>query len=206
MPPELLHYMSKYGYKAIFALVFLQEVGIPNPIPNELVLLFSGYLIFSGGLNFFEVICLVIVADLLATNILYFTFYYFGAYILRHKPRWFPISENKINLLQLRISRGGKSTIFLGRLTPFIRGYTSVITGLLQISPYIFVPIAIITAITWCLAYVVSGILLGHYWDQVIQHFQLVEIIIGIVLLVLLGFFISRSLRNKYLKSKNESS
>jgi membrane protein DedA with SNARE-associated domain len=49
MPPELILYITKYGYIAIFVLIFLQEIGAPNPIPNEFVLLYSGYL--KSGIN-----------------------------------------------------------------------------------------------------------------------------------------------------------
>ena len=48
MPSEIALYITKYGYLAIFILVILQETGMPNPIPNELLLLFSGYLVFKG--------------------------------------------------------------------------------------------------------------------------------------------------------------
>jgi membrane protein DedA with SNARE-associated domain len=51
MPPEIILYISKYGYLAIFVLIFLQETGVPNPVPNELVLMFSGYLVFTGILH-----------------------------------------------------------------------------------------------------------------------------------------------------------
>jgi membrane protein DedA with SNARE-associated domain len=44
MSPTLSAYIIKYGYIALFSLVFLQEIGVPNNVPNELVLLFSGYL------------------------------------------------------------------------------------------------------------------------------------------------------------------
>ena len=51
MPPEIILYISKYGYLAIFVVTFLQETGVPNPVPNELVLMFSGYLVFTGILH-----------------------------------------------------------------------------------------------------------------------------------------------------------
>jgi len=48
MSLTLSAYILKYGYIAIFSLVFLQEIGVPNPVPNEVVLLFSGYLSSVG--------------------------------------------------------------------------------------------------------------------------------------------------------------
>ena len=97
MTSELNVYILQYGYLAIFILIFLQEIGVPNPIPNELVLLFSGYLSFAGVLNFPTVILVAALADFAGTNILYFVFLFFGAYIIKNKPGWFPISQKKID-------------------------------------------------------------------------------------------------------------
>ena len=71
MPEEVVIFITRYGYMAIFILVFLQEIGMPNPIPNELVLMFSGYLSFKGLLYLPFVIFTVISADFIGTNILY---------------------------------------------------------------------------------------------------------------------------------------
>jgi membrane protein DedA with SNARE-associated domain len=49
MSSEVALYITKYGYLAIFLLVLLQELGLPNPVTNEFVLLFSGYLAFPGS-------------------------------------------------------------------------------------------------------------------------------------------------------------
>jgi membrane protein DedA with SNARE-associated domain len=166
MPQELIHYITHYGYLAIFILVFLQETGMPNPFPNEVVLMLSGYLSYKGLLFLPLVIITAFLADFLGTNLLYFIFYKFGQIILKKKPKWFPLSEDVIERLTKKISNGGQFRIFIFRLTPFTRGYVSVITGLLQVKPKIFLPIAIISAITWASFYTVIGNLIGPSWDE----------------------------------------
>lgn len=74
MPEEVVNFIIGYGYLAIFILVFLQEIGMPNPVPNELLLIFSGYLSFKGFLFFPVTLLTVITADFIGTNILYFLF------------------------------------------------------------------------------------------------------------------------------------
>jgi membrane protein DedA with SNARE-associated domain len=165
MTEEIVSYVTKYGYLAIFILVFLQEIGLPNPIPNELLLMFSGYLSFKGLLFLPIVIITAFLADFLGTNLLYFIFYSTGTIILNRKPKWFPLSESVIDRLTNKISNGGQLSIFIFRLTPFTRGYTSVITGLLQVKPKIFLPIAIISAIIWASVYTVIGYLIGPSWN-----------------------------------------
>ena len=191
MPPEIVIFISKYGYLAIFILVFSQEIGIPNPIPNELVLMFSGFLTLKGILFLPYVILVVISADFIGTNILYTVFYFFGAYLLKHKPRWFPFSLKTINKLKEKVASGGKWTIYIGRLTPFIRGYTSVITGLLQIKPKIFLPVALISATTWSIVCIMTGRILGPYVDYAGSNLKNIKyVMLSIVLIVLTIIFV----------------
>ncbi len=165
MPEEVVYFITRYGYVAIFILVFSQEIGMPNPIPNELVLMFSGYLSFKGLLYLPSVILTVISADFIGTNILYVIFYNAGTYIMQKKPKWVPLSATMIDRLTRKISDGGKLSIFIFRVTPFTRGYTSVLSGLLQIKPRIFLPVALISAATWATIYVIIGYIIGPSWD-----------------------------------------
>jgi len=186
---ELTVYITKYGYLAIFTLVFLQEIGMPNPIPNELLLLLSGYLTFTGALRLPIVILVAVSADFIGTSILHTAFYFSGAYILQHKPRWLPIPMKTIYKLKERISRNGQSGIYIGRLTPFIRGYTSVIAGLLQIKSRVFLPIALITAIIWATTFIAAGIVLGPVWNLVaanISNFRYVMLLIFAFILMII--------------------
>ena len=108
MPDDLVFYISHYGYLAIFLCIFLQEVGAPTPLPNELILLFTGYLAFTGVLHTALVIVTVVCGDLLAATILYTVFHFFGNYLLSSKSRWIPISQQSIRHQSQKIARHGR--------------------------------------------------------------------------------------------------
>lgn len=197
MPPELASYIAQYGYVAIFLLVFLQELGVPNPVPNEIVLLFSGYLGFIGTLNFYAVFITVLAADFIGTSILYAIFYFFGDVIFKHKPRWLPISKEKIEKLGTRISRKGLWGIYVGRLLPYVRGYISVGVGLLHIKPHVFLPAVFISALTWSGGYALAGKLLGPYWQDVAEKIGGIQALVAtalilIVLTILIRYMIKK--------------
>src|SRR5664279_3741133 len=97
MPEEVLFYITNYGYLAILILVFLQEIGMPNPFPNELLLVFSGYLSFKGLLFMPFVILTAVSADFIGTNVLYFLFFRAGTVIIRKKLKWIPLSSGAID-------------------------------------------------------------------------------------------------------------
>ncbi|HRZ96641.1 MAG TPA: DedA family protein [Paludibacter sp.] len=203
MPTEITSTISQYGYLAIFLLIFLQEIGFPSPIPNELVLLFSGYLAFMGVIYFPIIIIVALVADFLAGSVLYTVFYFFGNYIFSHIPKWIPFPTKKIEKVSERVKTQGQSSIFVGRLTPFVRGYVAVIAGLFQLPPKKYGTILIITSTIWAFAYVMVGFLIGPYWDFLTKrdasdlefYITLISgiLIIGIIAFILVRKFLVRT-------------
>ena len=155
MPHSLAVFITNYGYPAIFSLVFLQELGIPNPVPNELVLLFSGYLAFLGTLSFPLILLTVVAADFVGTSILYFIFYFFGG-ALYHRLRKGKFLE-KVQKIETNIYKNGQWGIYLGRLVPYARGYISVVAGLVRVPPKEFLITVFLSAVTWSGGYVIAG-------------------------------------------------
>ncbi len=187
MSDELIRYIITYGYPTIFSLVFLQEVGIPNPVPNEFILLFSGYLTSTGQLSFFKVISTVVIADFIGTAALYFIFYFFGTALIKKAPKWLPIA--KIESIKHKLSHKGLWSIYAGRLIPYVRGYTSVAAGAVRLPPKVFLPAVLFSAITWSGGYVFIGKLLGPRWESVSDKIgwgnSIAVIVVGIVAFVI---------------------
>jgi len=197
MSSELALYITKYGYMAIFMLVFLQEIGVPNPVTNEFVLLLSGYLAFSGVLNLWLVVLTAVSADCIGTTLLYAVFYLFRGYIQGRQPRWFPLSSSHIDRIAHTISERQQWGIYVGRLIPFLRGYASVAAGILSIRPGIFIPAVIVSAITWSGGYVIAGRLLGPYWVQVAAKIGGVASLVLIATLIVIASFIGHAVVSK---------
>jgi membrane protein DedA with SNARE-associated domain len=207
MSATLSAYIIEYGYIAIFSLVFLQEIGVPNPIPNELVLLFSGYLTSTGKLDFTTVLLTVVAADTIGSSLLYMTFYYFGQRVLQKWPHIIPTS--KLADLTARVSHQDRWSIYVGRLIPFIRGYIAVAAGLLKIPPGIFLPAILLSALTWSGGYVLAGKLLGHEYGSVISKLEIGKFaLVGLIVLLIIGFLLPRlyhGLKNKRVQTSGWS-
>lgn len=199
---EVALFVQHYGYLAIFILVFLQEIGIPNPVTNELVLMFGGYLSYFHSLSLFKVIITVIAADVSGTCILFFTFYFFGKWLIQHKPKWLPIKSGALDGLKRKVNQRRFLGIFIGRLTPFLRGYISIAAGILHIEPKKFVTIVTLSALTWSGGLTAFGWLIAPYWNYVIQNMSVVENIF-LLLIVITGLtFAGRYVLKKRIESK----
>jgi membrane protein DedA with SNARE-associated domain len=198
MPEQVVGYIWQYGYLAIFLFVFLQETGAPNPIPNEFLLLFSGYLIFSGTLNALGVILAAAAGDLLAASVVYTVFYYFGRVMSLSSRQWL---SGFVRSLQKRVKKLAPErlhAIILVRLTPFVRGYSAAACGLVRIHPRKYSLAVIVSTFAWCIFYVACGYLLGPYWSYVDKH----VVSFKYILLAFLLLFILQFLLRLFLKKK----
>ena len=200
IPPELSIYIIKYGYLAVFGLIFVQELGVPNPVPNEVILLFAGYLASIKILSFPLILLAGVSADFIGTSILYGIFYFFGDQILKHAPGWMPVQ--KIENIKQRVAKRGGWGVFLGRLLPYLRGYASVAAGLLKIPPKKFLTSVIISAVIWSGGYVTAGRLLGKQWDTFASGLKLWQVLIVIIGGIILIFFIIPAIIRRLRRSK----
>jgi membrane protein DedA with SNARE-associated domain len=197
MTEQLIPYIAQYGYLAILALVFLQEVGIPCPIPNEFVLLFSGYLSYTGLLKLSLVILSAVVGDLLASFILFELFYFFGKSVLNRKPKWLPISVEKMERIKLKLEIRGLFGMYVGRVTPFIKGYVSVLCGLLRMPQKKYGLVLVVTSVFWSMAYVGVGFLTGPYFKEMsllTNRYLLMLPILFIIVVLLIQLFKKKSI------------
>jgi membrane protein DedA with SNARE-associated domain len=199
MPEEVVYYISRYGYAAILTVIVLQEIGVPNPVPVELLVFFTGYLSYKGMLYLPLVIITAIAADLTGAAILYIIFYSSGFFLIKNRPRWLPVSEEKIRRFQEKINKGGWSSIFLFRLVSLTRGYAAVISGLLHINMRVYVPTVIVAAITWTAFYAILGFILGSSSNILFSDTEHFKFILFAILFVVLCISILVWFKKKYL-------
>jgi membrane-associated protein len=160
VPAFILKYVSEYGYLAIFLVVLIQELGMPGP-PNEMILLYFGWLIKQTGLSYPIVILLVTIADIIGSYTIYLLFFYGSEWLATIKPKWIKLPNKKIESLKTSIAAHNGRNIFVAKLTPFVRSYIPVVAGMLNINPVFYRRIIVITAIIWTGGWVTAGWLLN---------------------------------------------
>lgn len=197
MTPSIAIFIAHYGYLAIFVLILLQELGAPIPVFNEFLLLFFGYLAFTGDMELFRVLITAAAASMIGAWILYGTFFLAGTWIMSH-PR-LPF-RSFVKKLEKKISAHAFKAIFIGRLMPFGRGYICIAAGIMRINPRKFAQAIAVSDIFWSGSLVLLGFYSGPLWTQVAQRIGGVENII----LIAIGIFIAY-VGFKYLRSKNKS-
>ncbi len=199
---QLGSYLAQHGYYAIFVLVFLQQIGVPNPLTNELVLIFCGYLSYSGTLSVYKAIITAVTADFIASSLVFFVFYFFSKWLIERSPKWLPLTGDRIEKIKSKVLKHGQRGIFIGRLTPIIRGYVAVAAGMLNISAKPFLATVIVSAIVWNAGLILLGVLAGPYWSEISKRSGTIQSILLVIVAVIIITFVSRYFLRKQMEKK----
>lgn len=159
-------WLDQYGLAALFAFTFLQELGLPLVIPNELVLGFFGAAVARGAQFFPFVFLTAVVGDMLGTLGLFLVARKVSRAVIERLGGKVGIRYEKISQLEKHLRRWEMLGIAVGRTIPFVRIYISLAAAVLGMPFWRFFLPALIGAVVWAGFFLTVGFLLGERWDE----------------------------------------
>lgn len=183
-----LSIINSLGYAGVAVLSLLESAGIP--IPSEIVLPFSGFLVASGHFNFWVVVILATLANYIGSAILYWIGYSGGRWILDRYGKYVLIREHDIKIGEAWFHRHGSKAAFFGRLLPVVRTFISLPAGISRMNFKKFSLYTMLGALPWNAALVYVGIKTGEHWSGLHKYFHLFDVLIVIVAVILVGWFL----------------
>lgn len=186
--------ISAMGYAGIVLLMAVESACIP--LPSEIILPFSGYLILSGRFNLWG----VALAGALGCNLGSLVAYYAGAYggrsFLLKYGRYLLVSRGDMDMADRWFERYGQWTVFFARLLPVIRTFIALPAGIMRMDVRKFHVYTFLGSFPWCLALAYAGYELGVHWDALRPYFHKFDFLIGGLLLLGAAAFLWHHLRN----------
>jgi membrane protein DedA with SNARE-associated domain len=185
--------VASLGYYGVFGLMIIDATSLP--IPSEAVLLFSGYLISIGQLNFLLTVTIATVATLVGSLISYYIGLK-GIETLTKKKIFGRIlfSANNLTLARKWFDKYGSSMIFLARLVPGIRTLISFPAGAVRMPLTKFVIFTTAGCLLWNSVIIYIGYYLGGNWTQIAAdpHYVLISVIAATLLLILFYLYLRK--------------
>jgi membrane protein DedA with SNARE-associated domain len=182
------------GYVGVFILSMVESAGIP--IPSEVVLPFSGFLVVSGSFHFWPVVLIATAANYIGSVVLYGIGRSGGRWILERYGKYVLIRKHDIEAGDRWFTRHGVSAVFWGRLIPVVRTFISLPAGVNRMNFKKFSFFTVLGALPWNFTLVYLGVKTGQHWDSLHKYFHLIDI--GLVVLIVLGiawFIYKRKIR-----------
>jgi len=182
------HWISSYGYFGIFSLLLLGIVGLP--VPDETLLVFSGYLIFRGILHPVATLIACFLGSSCGISVSYLLGRLLGRRVVSHYGRYFGITPDRLDKAHDWFRRIGYWTLTVGYFVPGVRHLTAIAAGLSELEAPTFMAFAYSGAFVWVSSFLLLGYFFGENWHLVLDllHNNLVillSILISLLFLVL---------------------
>ncbi len=156
--------ISSLGYGGIVLLMAIESACIP--LPSEVIMPFSGYLVSTGRFN----LALVATAGAIGCNVGSTVAYAIGHWGGRPLvERWGSIvlmGERELAVVDWFFARFGGIAVFVGRLLPVVRTFIALPAGIAHMPQGRFQLYTFLGSWPWCYALAYVGERLGEKWDS----------------------------------------
>jgi membrane protein DedA with SNARE-associated domain len=189
-----LRFLDEHAQLALFVWLFLEEAGLPMPIPGDLVILGAGARIGQGRLHWAVGLVLVEAATLLGSTTLFWLSRQGGHPMLIRFGRYLRLDPERLVRSEAFLRRRGFLAVVIGRLTPGLRVLTTVAAGAFGVPYRQFLPASLVGSNN--LVLLLAGYFVGPELLRAVEGLRvspwLVGALAGVAILVSLQVLIRR--------------
>lgn len=188
--------ISALGYPGVVLLMGIESACIP--LPSEIIMPFSGYLVYTGRFNLWAVGVAGAVGCVLGSLVAYWAGMYGGRPFIEKYGRYVLISHHDLDIADRWFSRYGELIVFSSRLLPVIRTFIAFPAGVARMNLTRFVAYTFLGSLPWCVGLAYVGQKLGEQWDKndaLKTWFHRFDFVIGIIGLVFIVWWVWRHLK-----------
>lgn len=178
--------ISTMGYAGVTLLMAVESACIP--VPSEVIMPFSGYLVASGRFNLQLVALAGALGCLLGSYAAYAVGASGGRWALERWGRYILITHHELEIADRFFDRFGPGAIFIGRLLPMVRTFIAFPAGVARMRLLPFSIYTLAGSYIWCLVLAWFGMKLGQHWESIGPYFRrfdnLVAALIAVAIVV----------------------
>ncbi|MGH9557415.1 MAG: DedA family protein [Terriglobales bacterium] len=174
--------ISATGYLGIVILMAIESACIP--LPSEVIMPFSGYLVYTGRFNLWWVATAGAIGCNVGSVVAYEIGYYGGRPLVMKYGKWILLSQKEVDWADRFFARYGSAAVFIGRLLPVIRTFIALPAGIARMPRVPFHLYTFAGSWPWCFVLAWLGMKAGENWRYLGKYFHQFDVVIGAVLLL----------------------
>jgi membrane protein DedA with SNARE-associated domain len=155
--------ISSGGYLGIVALMAIESACIP--LPSEVIMPFSGYLVYTGRFHLLWVATAGAIGCNLGSVIAYEIGFYGGRPLVERYGSYILLSRGELDWADHFFARWGSPAVFIARLLPVIRTFIALPAGIARMPRLRFHVYTFVGSWPWCLMLAYIGMKLGERWE-----------------------------------------
>ena len=186
--------ISRLQYVGIALLMGIESACIP--LPSEIIMPFSGYLVSTGELKLWLVALAGAVGCVVGSWLAYALGAWGGRPLVERYGKYVLISHRDLDLADRWFQRHGDITIFVGRLLPVVRTFIAFPAGVARMPLWRFTAYTFLGSLIWCWALAWVGLKLGEHWNTLGTYFHRFDALVGALILLGIGLYVWRHVRH----------
>ncbi len=167
---QIINFISAYSYIAIFILMFLESVILP--IPSEVVLPFTGFLIAINKVNPAFGFADAVIASILGSLVGYALGYFLGIDIFLRYSKKVGFGEKEYKNGIAWIKHYGDYFAFITKLLPAVRSIASIVCGAFKMDIKKFTAYSSAGILVWSGFLIYFGYYLSSNWESIASIFE----------------------------------
>lgn len=193
----IINVISSLGYPGIILTMAIESALIP--LPSEIIMPFSGYLVSTGrfDLNLVALAGAVgnVIGSLVAYGIGYWGHEKLVRRFIRKFGKWILVSEKELDETEVLLHKFKDLVVLGSRIVPGIRTVISLPCGFAKLPLGRFIVLTFIGSLIWSYFLAWIGYVLGQNWHAIGPYFHKLDaVIVGLIILVVI-WYISHKLR-----------
>jgi membrane protein DedA with SNARE-associated domain len=191
----IIETISASGYLGIVILMGIESACIP--LPSEIIMPFSGYLVFRGDFELIRVGLAGAFGCLVGSVPAYYLGLYGGRPLVERYGKYVLISHRDLDLADRWFEHYGDWAIFFSRLLPVVRTFISFPAGVARMNFHRFVIYTFLGSFPWCLGLAYIGMKMGENWDTLGGYFHQFDVIIGGAIALGIAYYVWHHLKGR---------
>lgn len=191
--------IASLGYPGIFILMILESALIP--IPSEIIMPFSGFLVTAGKLGYIGVVLAGSFGNLVGSILTYYLGMKIGRAFLIKYGKYIFFRVHHLEWIEQLFQKYGDKISFIGRLLPGVRTYVSLPAGIGKTNLYKFVIYTFVGSIIWNSLLTYAGMQLGRNWNNIGRYSIYLDVIAAIIIAVFVIWLIYNRKKAKEIRT-----
>ena len=185
--------VEQMGVIGVFIMTFLESTFMP--IPCEIVMIPAGYLIHQGVFDWYVVWPVSILGTIGGACFNYMIARYLGRKLFLRYGKYFLMSQEKLDRLELFFLKHGAFSTFIGRLIPGVRHFISFPAGLARMDLKLFILTTALGGGLWMGILLLLGYHIGANKELLVHYLPLLKGGVILFIAVLTALYIWRQKR-----------
>ncbi len=190
----VMQIIQRTEYVGIGFLMALESFNIP--IPSEIIMPFSGFLVFGEKFSFLWVVAWGTFGNFIGSLLSYYLGFFGGRPFFAKYGKFLLIKQSDLDFSDRFFQKYGSFAVLLGRMLPLVRTFISFPAGISRMNIFKFSLYTLVGSFLWSSILTYAGVVAGENWNILENYFRKFDWLMVFVGVMVVAWWIKRHLSN----------